>query len=163
MAKIYDNFTPDNLMSFGKSFSRINGQPLDKSSIWYDLKMAEAYAKTDAAYVGQILAVINREKSTVTHYRVNNAKGDLEDLGSLMIVDNKSVELNGKIISLKNFGKQYYRYIPPTQGGTEGRYELTPGFIDGLEVRVKENSLPDGKEYELVYYQHRPATTWRKF
>jgi hypothetical protein len=57
MAKLYgkneNDFAAANLMSFGKSFSRLNGQPLDKSEIWYnDFAALEAYAKTDAAYVG---------------------------------------------------------------------------------------------------------------
>jgi hypothetical protein len=52
MAKIYNDFQSANLMSFAKSFARLNGQPLDKSEIWYSLADAQAYAVTDAAYVG---------------------------------------------------------------------------------------------------------------
>jgi hypothetical protein len=52
MAKIYNDFQPINLMSFAKSFARLNGQPLDKSEIWYNLQDAKDYAATDAAYVG---------------------------------------------------------------------------------------------------------------
>ena len=54
MAKLYGknaavDFAATNLMSFGKSFSRLNGQPLDKSEIWYnDLEALKAYAKPDA-------------------------------------------------------------------------------------------------------------------
>jgi hypothetical protein len=52
MAKIYNDFQPANLMSFAKSFARLNGQPLDKSEIWYNLADAQDYAATEAAYVG---------------------------------------------------------------------------------------------------------------
>jgi hypothetical protein len=70
MAKIYTDFQPANLMSFAKSFARLNGQPLDKSEIWYSLAEAQAYAATDAAYVGQILAVVDAENNTVSFYGI---------------------------------------------------------------------------------------------
>lgn len=82
MAKIYTDFQPANLMSFAKSFARLNGQPLDKSEIWYSLAEAQAYAATDAAYVGQILAVINAENNTVSFYGIQNANGELVEVGS---------------------------------------------------------------------------------
>ena len=82
MAKIYTDFQPANLMSFAKSFARLNGQPLDKSEIWYSLVEAQAYATTDAAYVGQILAVIDAENNTVSFYGIQNANGELVEVGS---------------------------------------------------------------------------------
>ena len=82
MAKIYTDFQPANLMSFAKSFARLNGQPLDKSEIWYSLAEAQAYATTDAAYVGQILAVIDAENNTVSFYGIQNANGELVEVGS---------------------------------------------------------------------------------
>lgn len=82
MAKIYTDFQPANLMSFAKSFARLNGQPLDKSEIWYSLAEAQAYATTDAAYVGQILAVIDAENNTVSFHGIQNANGELVEVGS---------------------------------------------------------------------------------
>ena len=82
MAKIYTDFQPANLMSFAKSFARLNGQPLDKSEIWYSLAEAQAYAATDAAYVGQILAVIDTENNTVSFHGIQNANGELVEVGS---------------------------------------------------------------------------------
>lgn len=82
MAKIYTDFQPANLMSFAKSFARLNGQPLDKSEIWYSLAEAQAYAATDAAYVGQILAVIDAENNTVSFHGIQNANGELVEVGS---------------------------------------------------------------------------------
>lgn len=82
MAKIYTDFQAANLMSFAKSFARLNGQPLDKSEIWYSLEEAQIYAKTDAAYVGQILAVIDTENNTVDYFGIQNASGDLKSVGS---------------------------------------------------------------------------------
>lgn len=82
MAKIYEDFKSTTLMSFGKSFSRLNGQPLDDSSIYYSLAEAEAYAKTDAAYVGQPIAVIDKNNSTSKLYLIINANGDLQEVGA---------------------------------------------------------------------------------
>lgn len=82
MAKIYNDFQSANLMSFAKSFARLNGQPLDKSEIWYSLADAQAYAATDAAYVGQILAVIDSENNKVDFYGIQNASGELTSVGS---------------------------------------------------------------------------------
>lgn len=82
MAKIYTDFQPANLMSFAKSFARLNGQPLDKSEIWYSLAEAQVYAATDAAYVGQILAVIDAENNTVSFHGIQNANGELVEVGS---------------------------------------------------------------------------------
>ena len=82
MAKIYTDFQPANLMSFAKSFARLNGQPLDKSEIWYSLAEAQAYAATDAAYVGQILAVVDAENNTVSFHGIQNANGELVEVGS---------------------------------------------------------------------------------
>ena len=85
MAKIYTDFQAANLMSFAKSFARLNGQPLDKSEIWYSLEEAQAYALTDAAYVGQILAVIDTENSKVDYFGIQNVSGELKSIGSTNI------------------------------------------------------------------------------
>lgn len=82
MAKIYTDFQAANLMSFAKSFARLNGQPLDKSEIWYSLEEAQAYALTNAAYVGQILAVIDTENNKVNYFGIQNASGELKAIGA---------------------------------------------------------------------------------
>ena len=84
MAKLYNDFSATNLMSFGKSFARLNGQPLDKSEIWYNYADLEAYAKTDAAYAGQKVVYIQATENDnyiITHYSIG-AKGELIPLGS---------------------------------------------------------------------------------
>ena len=37
------DFAPANLMSFGKSFSRMGAQPLDMNEVWYDLDALKNY------------------------------------------------------------------------------------------------------------------------
>jgi predicted transcriptional regulator len=107
MAKLFGknaavDFAAANLMSFGKSFSRLNGQPLDKSEVWYDnLQALRDYALTDAAYVGQKVVYVDSTNNTVTHYGIET-DGSLKELGSSLVGDNKSIVVaeNGTI-SLK--------------------------------------------------------------
>ena len=90
MAKIYNDFQPANLMSFAKSFARLNGQPLDKSEIWYSVEEARAYAATPAAYVGQILAVIDVDHNKVNYYGIQDTVGNLIEIGA---VNNSSEDI----------------------------------------------------------------------
>ena len=103
MAKIYNDFQPANLMSFAKSFARLNGQPLDKSEIWYSLAEAQAYAATEAAYVGQILAVIDTANAKVAFYGIADAAGTLKEIGAANVdVLSKAIEDLEKTINDEN-------------------------------------------------------------
>ena len=44
MAKLYGEIASSTLMSFDKSFARLNGQPLDSSEVYYSLDAAKTYA-----------------------------------------------------------------------------------------------------------------------
>ena len=154
MAKIYNDFQPANLMSFAKSFARLNGQPLDKSEIWYSLAEAQAYAATDAAYVGQILAVIDSESNNVVFYGIQNAAGLLKEVGSTPVGDNLSIEIVEGKVQVRGFGKEYYAYVP-AEKDAEGNivkaseYVLTEGFKAGLEPRV----IAEGEDLVIAWYE----------
>ena len=158
MAKIYNDFQPVNLVSFAKSFARLNGQPLDKSEIWYSLADAQAYAATEAAYVGQILAVIDTKNNKVVFYGVQDTLGTLKEVGSTPVGDELSVEIVDGVIQLKGFGTQYYAYVPAVKNPETGeiiessKYVLTDGFKAGLEPRVIAN------EDKLVLAWYEPGT-----
>lgn len=158
MAKIYNDFQPVNLVSFAKSFARLNGQPLDKSEIWYSLAEAQAYAATEAAYVGQILAVIDTKNNKVVFYGVQDTLGTLKEVGSTPVGDELSVEIVDGVIQLKGFGTQYYAYVPAVKNPETGeiiessKYVLTDGFKAGLEPRVIAN------EDKLVLAWYEPGT-----
>ena len=158
MAKIYNDFQPVNLVSFAKSFARLNGQPLDKSEIWYSLAEAQAYATTEAAYVGQILAVIDTENNKVVFYGVQDTLGTLKEVGSTPVGDELSVEIVDGVIQLKGFGTQYYAYVPAVKNPETGeiiepsKYVLKDGFKAGLEPRVVAN------EDKLVLAWYEPGT-----
>lgn len=158
MAKIYNDFQPVNLVSFAKSFARLNGQPLDKSEIWYSLAEAQAYAATEAAYVGQILAVIDTKNNKVVFYGVQDTLGTLKEVGSTPVGDELSIEIVDGVIQLKGFGTQYYAYVPAVKNPETGeiiessKYVLTNGFKAGLEPRVVAN------EDKLVLAWYEPGT-----
>ena len=154
MAKIYNDFASANLMSFAKSFARLNGQPLDKSEIWYSLAEAQAYAATDAAYVGQTLAVIDSANKNVVFYGIQDAEGTLKEVGSAPVGDNLSIEIVDGKVQLKNFGKEYYAYVPAVKDDEgniteESKYVLTEGFKAGLEPRV----IVDGENLVIAWYE----------
>lgn len=92
MAKIYGEIAASGLMTFDKSFSRSNGQPLDSTEIFYSLSAAETYAATDVAYVGQKVVVIETENevTTVTHYGIE-ADNSLKELGSSPVGDESTI------------------------------------------------------------------------
>ena len=63
-------------MEFPMAFSRQDGFPLDKTSVYGSYEKAHTYAKTSPlAYVGQVLAVVE-------NYQIKNTAGDLEPLGT---------------------------------------------------------------------------------
>ena len=93
MAKAYGqntavDFAPSNLITFNGSFSRGAGQPLDKTAVWYSTgtddnyvsgyDRARSYAASDAAYIGQVIAVIDPDKTAL--YVITDASGNLQPL-----------------------------------------------------------------------------------
>jgi hypothetical protein len=85
---------------FGMSLNirRGNPNPLDNSSVWASLADAQNYAKTDpVAYVGQILTVVTDvvvnevTVKTATAYVIDNEAGDLKEVGSSPVGDEKSI------------------------------------------------------------------------
>ena len=75
MAQYPKDYKP---FGFPTSFERNNAVPLDKSSVWYSLRLAAEYAANDpTAYVGQILTVIAKTNNTCSIYTIANTVGDL--------------------------------------------------------------------------------------
>ena len=155
MAKLYGEILSSALMTFDKSFARANGQPLDSTEVYYSLAAAQEYAAGAGAYVGQKIVVV--ENGIVTHYGIENEAGDLKELGSKPVGDNKSIVVaEDGTVSLKGVGtlvfereledgtKEAIQYQPlmtsaglvwvePSKTTVEGLATL----IDGLSVRVK--------------------------
>jgi hypothetical protein len=96
-----DNYLDKDGLGFPLNFRRGNPNPLDNSSVWGSLAAAQNYAKTDpVAYVGQVLTVVEdvivgeTTVKTATAYVIDNAAGDLKEIGSSPVGDEKTITVS---------------------------------------------------------------------
>lgn len=163
MAKLIKNY---DVMSFGQSFSRLNGQPLDNTSIYYSLTEAEAYALLDKAYVGQPIAVIDEVAGKTTLY-VIGTNNNLEQVGALP--DGLSLDLHEGKLELKGFNSAENGTLPMVENGAlvwktledigagdgndDTTYEITgiskgegdAAEIYGIQIQAKFNGQNSGE------------------
>ena len=162
MAVIQKEF---NYMAFPQSFSRGNPIPLDKSSLWFSMEEMVNYSKTDpCAYVGQILALVSEADGSAKAYIITDTAGALVEVGAATLGDNKTIVLNEGVLSLKNWGVEYYKWVDAVgEEGQEGYVaahhekqvvDETHPWIAGLEP--KSVAGQDGT-FEIAWYQ--PSTT----
>lgn len=147
-------------MGMPKAMNRTNPTPLDATSVWNSFDELKAYAATNpVAYIGQVLSLVayDAENETVTEvkaYIIKDAEGNVEEVGSATLGDNKSIELTDGVLSVKDFGKRYYKYVAAVEGGEAAHYELTEGWIDNLEPKVTQV----GEDFVIGWYQPNPTT-----
>lgn len=147
-------------MSMPKAMNRTNPAPLDASAIWTSLEELRNYAATSAvAYVGQILSLVACDEAgaitEVKAYIIKDAAGNIEEVGSATLGDGKSIELEGGVLSVKDFGKRYYKYIAATET-EEAKYELVEVSEEnpwkaGLQPRIDA-------EGNIGWYEPNPTT-----
>lgn len=138
MARIYGEIQSSGLMTFDKSFARSNGQPLDSTEVFYSLVAAQDYAKTDVAYVGQKIVVVEtvEEVTTVTHYGIE-ADGSLKELGAIPVGDGLTVEVvDGKIQLAALEGHESGTYQPFLVDGKIEWREPSATTVEGLDSRL---------------------------
>lgn len=83
-------------MEFPMAFSRQDGFPLDKTSVYGSLEEAQTYAQTSPlAYVGQVLSVVVDGVSTT--YQIKNTEGELEPLGTGDLEGDVGAVIDGKV------------------------------------------------------------------
>lgn len=169
------DFAASKLMSFGKSFSRMNGQPLDESEVWYNKTALEAFAAGNSAYVGMKLVYVDETNQKVYQYSVQY-DGTVKEIGVAPLGDTKSIEVDTETgtVSLKGISslvferdilgeddqptgeKEAVQYQPlmtaagliwvePSKTTVEGLATL----IDALTVRVKD--LEDKEDKDTTY------------
>jgi hypothetical protein len=121
--------TDGNYNAIPISYKRGNPIPLDTTSVWYSDAEAQAYAKSDLAYVGQIISVVN--ESSVDVYKIANTDGTLQLVGQNH-EGSGAIEVtpqgNNKQISLK------LNNTDAADGYTT--VELTQDADDGLHAKL---------------------------
>ena len=162
MANYVENF--NSKLDWAMPFQRTGKFPLDRTDLFSSYADAVKYAAGNTSapdsrelcgtsYVGQIITVI--ENDVVTVYKIQSDRS-LKEVGSATQGDGKSIDLgDGNILSLKNFGKKYYKYIPATDN-SEATYELINDgtFPAGLQPKTR---LAEDGTIELAWYE--PSST----
>lgn len=144
------------------SIKRGNPLPLDSNSVFDSYSALETYAAGVLAYPGQIVAVVN-EDSTGIYYLDQNLA--INEVGKIPTADNKSIEVADGVISMYNFGKYYYKYIPEVKNEETGeitsvaRYEKTEVsdtnvWAAGLEPKV----VSENGELVIGWFEPNPTT-----
>ena len=164
-------------LTFGKgnrsiAFAPTAAFPLNANSYFesYELALAAALTAKPAGdtstkyYFGQEIAVaemINNVPQSAKLYIIapevqedGSVIGTLQEVGSATNGDNASIELVDGVLSVKDFGKRYYKYIAAVEGGEAAHYELTEGWVSGLGPRVVE---VDGEMF-IGWYEPNPTT-----
>lgn len=159
MANYTENFASK--LDWAMPFQRTGKFPLDRTDLFSSYADAVKYAAGNTAdpdsrelcgtsYVGQVIVVY--ENSTVSVYKIEEDRS-LKEVGTATLGDNKSIELgDGNVLSLKNFGKKYYRY----DESAEGHYVLVEDgtFPAGLQPKT---TLAEDGTIELAWYE--PSST----
>lgn len=153
-----------NFMGLPMNIARGNPIPLDTTAVWYSYNEMAEYAKNGVtAYVGQILACVDEDNLKSTAYIILNAAGDLQEVGSATLGDNKTLVLEDGILGLKDFGDKYYRYVPEAEGEDgekiPAHYELQEvdaehPWAAGLEPKV----VSENGQLVLGWYEPNPTT-----
>ena len=160
---IFDVVSQTSKLDWAYAFQRTGAFPLDRTSLFSSLADAEAYAKGDesdarkvggVSYVGQPVSVYDAENNSVALYIID-ADRSLKEVGSASLaVDDSSIEIINDKVQLKNFGVNYYAYVPAERNEAgeitkTSEYVLTEGFKEGLEPRVHfENDV-----YSIAWYE----------
>lgn len=167
-------------LNFGKgnrsiAFAPTAAFPLNANSYFedYDLALAAARSAKPAGdtstkyYFGQEIAVaqmIDNVPQSAKLYIIapetvdGAVVGTLQEVGSATLGDDKSIELVDGVLSMKDFGKRYYKYVAETEE-EPAHYELTSVDADnvwaaGLEPKV----VNEGDELVIGWFEPNPTT-----
>lgn len=148
------------------AYKRGNPIPLDTTAVWYNYEEMATYAAEGVtAYVGQILGLVDETNKTAKAYIILNTQGDLQEVGSAILVDETTITLSDEgVLSLKDFGVKYYKYIAETTDEETGEI-ISAHYIKqivnednpwsaGLEPKVVSE---DGK-WVIGWYEPNPTT-----
>ena len=152
---------------FGMSLNirRGNPNPLDNSSVWASLEAAQNYAMTDpVAYVGQILTVVSDvvvddvTVKTATAYVIDNEAGDLKEVGSSPVGDEKTITVseNGTVSLVGIAGLALTR---EEEDGSTTKISYQPLLVDGKLTWVEPSATTvEGLATEIEGIKTRLST-----
>lgn len=148
-------------MSMPKAMNRTNPTPLDASAVWTSLDELRNYAATNpVAYVGQILSLVAYDEETqaitsVKAYIIKDTQGNVEEVGSATLGDDKTITLDNGVLSLKNWNKKYFKRNPEN----DGEYiEVTVDASNPWQTGLQPRAYFDGSNYVLAWYEPSAQT-----
>ena len=143
------------------SIKRGNPLPLDSNSVFASYADLETYAAGVLAYPGQIVAVVNADSTGIYYLDQELA---IQEVGKIPSADNKSIEVADGVISMYNFGKYYYKYIPEVKDDETGEVTAagysktevsdTNVWAAGLEPKV----VSEDGELVIGWFEPNPTT-----
>ena len=134
------------------AIKRGNPLPLDDSSLFASYEAALEYAQTSPiAYPTQIIGVVKADGTNEYYGITQNAQ--LEEIGGKVDVDGLSVVLEGEKISLKGYGKQYYRYVNVIES-VESVGELPEDSAQGTFCKVGDTWYVKGETSWDISSEH---------
>lgn len=158
---VYMDPTTYTAMSMPKAINRTTPQPVDKTLVWNSLEALKNYAATDpVAYVGQVLSLVayDAEAAQITEvkaYIIKDEAGNIEEVGSATLGDDKTITLDSGVLSLKDWGKKYYKRDPENEGDyIEVIVDASNPWQAGLQPRVH---FSEGN-YVLAWYEPSAQT-----
>jgi hypothetical protein len=155
----------ENYMGLPMNIKRGNPIPLDDSSVWYSYDEMATYAQTGkTAYVGQILSLVDESTDSATAYIILNEAGELLEVGSATLGDNKTITLDSGVLGLKDFGSKYYAYVEESTNEETGE-TIAAHYVEqevdaehpwkaGLEPKV----VSEDGQFVLGWYEPNPTT-----
>lgn len=174
MSEISNKFFADKavgaLWDVAVSIKRGNPLPLDKDSVVHGLAELEALKTGAVTYPGQIVAVIEdavmegdtiKTPETTTLYYFDHEL-NYHEVGKVPVGDEVSIEVKDEVISLRDFGKAYYKYYPESEENGEtvaAHYEkvevdTTNIWKAGLEPKV----VNENGKMVLGWFEPNPTT-----
>lgn len=163
-------------LNFSTSFSPTAAFPLDSRSYFESLALAQAAAATaeeagssnTVYHFGETIAVFENHVATLYIIKavydddLEKYVGELEEVGSKTLGDDRTIELDGGVLSLREFGKHYYQYIAEhedeeTHEIVPAHYEKVSGFKAGLQPQAAVDPS-DSSKFVLEWYEPNPTT-----
>lgn len=143
-------------MAMPLSMQRTEPAPIDAYSIWYSLAEAQEYAAgtgtNKAAYVGQVITVVDEANHKATAYVIEDTAGNLQEVGSGSAQPMKFVDNEAQMLALTDIeaGQQVYRADTKTVWIFKGG---DPSSISNwVESAAQNDTVWSGTENKVVFY-----------